>query len=93
MKWISQEVVVLMRKAKEHGSSISAELPRRATRFKVLRGEGDAMLHAARGGAEPWFGQVDECPGGHLENPMWLPGHLFDDAGGPETRMPSAVEN
>ena len=51
------------------------------------------MLHAARGGTEPWFGQVDECPGGHLENPMWLPGHLFDDAGGPETRMPSAVEN
>jgi len=24
---------------------------------------------------------------------MWLPGHLFGEAGGPETRMPSAIEN
>ena len=79
-----------MRKTKER-SSTSSGLPWKTTRFKVLRGE--ATSESARGGAESGLGQVDECPGGHLANPMWLPGHLFDDAGGTETRMPSAVES
>ena len=90
MNWISQEVVVLMRKTKER-SSTSSELPRKITKFKVLRGE--ATSESVRGGVETGFGQVDECPGGCLANPMWLPGHLFDDAGDPETRMSSAVES
>lgn len=90
MKWISQEVVVLMRKTKER-SSTSSGLPRKTTKFKVLRGE--ATSESGRGGVETGLGQVDECPGGYLANPMWLPGHLFGDAGDPETRMPSAVES
>ena len=79
-----------MRKAKERSSTHSG-LPWKITKFRVLRGE--ATSESARGGVETGLGQVDECPGGHLANPMWLPGHLFDEAGGPETRMPSAIEN
>ena len=90
LKRISQEVVVLMRKTKER-SSTSSGLPWNTPRFKVLRGE--ATSESARGGVETGLGQVDECPGGYLANPMWLPGHLFGEAGGPETRMPSAIES
>ena len=83
-------MVVLMRKAKEC-SSTSSGLPWKTTRFKVLRGE--VTSETVRGGVETGLGQVDECPGGYLANPMWLPGHLFGEAGGPETRMPSAIES
>ena len=54
---------------------------------------GEATSETVRGGVETGLGQVDECPGGYLANPMWLPGHLFGEAGGPETRMPSAIES
>ena len=42
---------------------------------------------------DPELGRIDECLGGHLANPMWLPGHLFDGAGAPELWIPDASGN
>ena len=52
----------------------SLEIPRKTSRLKVLRGEGHPVEE--RSDVDPELGRIDECLGGHLANPMWLPGHL-----------------
>ena len=42
---------------------------------------------------DPELGRIDECLGGHLANPMWLPGHLFDGSEAPELWIPDASGN
>lgn len=83
-------MVVLMRRTKECKST-SLEVPRKTSRLKVLRGEGCPAVE--RSDVDPELGRIDECLGGHLANPMWLPGYLFDGAGAPETWIPDALEN
>ena len=80
-------MVVLMRRTKECKST-SLEVPRKTSRLKVLRGEGRPVEE--RSDVDPELGRIDECLGGHLANPMWLPGHLFDGAGAPELWIPDA---
>ena len=80
-------MVVLMRRMKEYKLT-SLEIPRKTSRLKVLRGEGRPVEE--RRDVDPELGRIDECLGGHLANPMWLPGHLFDGAEGPELWIPDA---
>ena len=83
-------MVVLMRRKKERALT-SLETLRKTSKFKVLRGEGGPAEE--RSDLDPELGRIDECLGGHLANPMWLPGHLFDGAGAPELWIPDASGN
>ena len=80
-------MVVLMRRMKECKLT-SLEIPRKISRLKVLRGEGRPVEE--RSDVDPELGRIDECLGGHLANPMWRPGHLFDGSEAPELWIPDA---
>ena len=83
-------MVVLMRRTKECKST-SLEVPRKTSRFKVLRGEGCPAVE--RSNVDSELGRIDECLGGHLANPMWLPGHIFGGAEVSEAWIPDAFES
>ena len=55
--------------------SNTQENSRKPAKLTVLRGQGD--VSGEKQETDLIAGQIEQSPGGHLANPMWLPGHLF----------------